>query len=99
MDKKQFMECLPDIVFRNTEIGTKIITILAKFYEVSQHPGFGTRYGGDWNNSEDTFQMARKEYDRLSNAYYLSIRKEREEREERIRRDAEFIRKFVGNIN
>jgi hypothetical protein len=58
MDKRQFEEPQFSIgghlhmrdgfIFEKEEIGLKLITIFAKFYEVSQLNGMGTKYGGCW---------------------------------------------------
>lgn len=124
MDKKEFAE--PRIsfgmglsmrdgyLFTKEDLSSKIITVFAKFYEVSQMEGCGTRFGGNFDigqsvemettddlylNKEDTNQMARKEYERLREENRKYMVKKQKEIDERRRRDVEFIRKIGEKRN
>jgi hypothetical protein len=110
MDKKQFAEprimilngalsTCDGYLFEKDDLGVKMITIFAKFYEVSQIAKCGTKYGGEWENTENANQMARKEYERLREEHRKIIIRKQEEIEERTsafqkRRDDEFRRKM-----
>lgn len=104
MDAKQFME--PRIMmlngaltmsdgylFTKEDLGVKMITIFAKFYETSQLEGCGTRHGGNWDNNNNTNQMARKEYERLKEEHRKRVFKQQEKTEER--RYAESVRRIT----
>ena len=104
MDKKQFAE--PMVYFRGRtfmrdgylftkeEMGVKMITIFANFYEVSKLEGCGTRHGGNWDNKDNSNLFARKEYERLREEYRKYMVKQQEEREIHSTRCAEFARKM-----
>jgi hypothetical protein len=82
-----------NMLYSEESLQNIVLGIMTKCFFVSQMPGLGSSQGGDWCNSSDSLlNIAKNEWDRLIYLTNERLEKEQKMREDKEKRDAEFLR-------